>query len=289
MSDDGSHPDLGTPEIRSRAADIPQELFENILCQASLSMFSFVPSASGGIRDFCFLALVSKYFAAICRPHLFKSIFLRNHQHIRGLLALTNTFPTTFPPILTYIRSISINPDSGQDHWVHQVATVLLPQIKKHSIGMPAVGLWLLSRDLNVPRRSVTHLTMRHVTDLILSGMSFPRGEDLLHCIASFQAIVFVGLVSVTCGTTIQSPSTILTIPYVKSLRLVSAGCEICRQWLAAWMLGGRFGHAAAVMSQWSASQFTNFVDIIAILPAEREMKLRVFTSESKNIIGVLT
>lgn len=273
----------------SRAANVPQELFKNVLRQATESEREWIPSKSNYIRDICALSLVSAYFATICRPYIFGNLRLRNRQHMCGLLALTGASPTVHPSMAAHMHYIIIDSDSSDDHWVHQVAMAFLPWVAEHSSRMPVVRLCLSNRDENIPRRSVARLTSRHVTELVLSDISFSRGEDLLRFLAAFPAVHDVDLYSITCKTTIQDPSEILAIPYVTSLQLASVDCSICRQWIAAWMLGGCSDHGATFMSQWNASDIANFSAIVAILPTDKGVNLSMFPDKCERDIVTST
>lgn len=230
-------PAEGMTRSLSRATDIPQELFENVLCRAAESKHAMIPSKSNDVRNLYSLALVSRYFASVCRPHLFKNLWPKNRQHMRGLLTLLDTSPTTMPSLATYILYVFISSASTNDHWIHQVAMALLPQVKEHSNRIPNVRLWTSNRIDSVPRRSVIRLTSRYITDIILYELSFTRGEDLLRFLSAFPVVRTIHLSSVTYNATIQDLPVILTIPRIISLRRVSVTCFLFRQWLALWML----------------------------------------------------
>lgn len=117
------------------AADLPQELFQDILWYAAPPLSngramrpptSIVPA----VRDLGNFILVSLYWASVCRPHLFESITLRSQASFRALLSILDVGPRVrMPSIAAHIRSLDVQCTLEDPPWVHHLAEKLLPRL----------------------------------------------------------------------------------------------------------------------------------------------------------------
>lgn len=223
----------------SHAADIPQELFEHIAWHAVYWTGS-VPSDEMCTRNICTLALVSTYFAAICRPHIFRRVRFRDAKQIRGFLTLMDSSPApSLPHVSTFVRDIHIEPAGSDDYWIYQITTALLPKLKRYCNQTPDLTLSLKGhRSLATPRTMMPILARSGIQYLCLNSMTFHRGEELLCILALFPALYYCGLASVALETLPDPVAIRRNLPNT-SLRLITfVDCTPAIQtWLVRWLI----------------------------------------------------
>lgn len=185
---------------RITGADIPEELFEDILWHATESLWK--PNA----RYNSSLALTCRHFAHTCRPIIYRDVKLRSRKQLRGLIDL-NGSSGPLGWLLIFTEALHIEPDDSDTLWVHQVATVLVPRLSRAGgrsfrevqlrIDKPLPGI--LPFRAQLPRTLPCSL-LRHITHLSLRSVRFESGDDLLQCLSPFRNLENVDLPACTCG-----------------------------------------------------------------------------------------
>lgn len=208
---------------RVTGADIPEELFEHILWHTTyihLELFgndtpATPPSQDPAVSVLTILVQVCRHFASVCRPWLYRELSLRKRGQLKGLLDLLRSgcYPLG-THLLAFTDSLLVKTGEDDTLWIHQVATVLIPAIQHAGIRpIERVDL-IVDRPLPglVPNRSQLPRTipaslLLNITSLRLEGTNFPRGEDLLRCLASFGDLRLVTLRACSCGTVAAPPA----------------------------------------------------------------------------------
>lgn len=199
------------------SAQTPQELFEHILWHVVRDQYVHeVPKAlAQDVHCLTSLALVSTYFAGLCRPWLYHNIRLRSRKHFEGLLAIldSDSNHSIIPSLLTYTKHIGMSPTQSDDHWVLHLSMVLIPRMR--ALGIHNIPLVRLSLETLIPGLGNNRSTLprdlppslfRCIYALDLSETHFKDGGELLRCLSMLPSATTVNFVSVLCSAPLDYP-----------------------------------------------------------------------------------
>lgn len=192
-------------------ADIPPELFQYLLDYILVEGDPLLSRRDRGSaeavaeskRVLGTFALVSRYFARICRPRLFQGILLKNIDDLRGCLALIKQSPPSLPSIATYIRKIKVEVRSGEKPWLHLIKREILPQV----LGFALIHLTVDASYFysNSPRRTIQQglprtipRVLSYLSHLTLQNLHFKSGCECVRLITELPLITSLRLDNVT-------------------------------------------------------------------------------------------
>ena len=186
------HPGIPVQRMQSsKAAEIPEELFEHIIYRAC------------GGRDWGFLnrddkqhvsvfSLVCRYWAHLCLPRLFFRITLRTPSDAKRFHKMLDTpLLPGLKPLTHMISMLTAAPDSRDEPWLHLVFFLSVPRLRSlmsfyveplHPGKQPLRNLHpSLPRSLPCPRRPLDHLR--------LDRLYFSTGRDLSRLLSSIPSL----------------------------------------------------------------------------------------------------
>lgn len=213
------------PSFRVSAADIPEELFERVLHQIGsvhakkdddgiTSAENCPPSRRPIVNSLTSLIHVSKYFARICRPKLFRILAIRNRKQLEKLLEIDKSSGTVGRPLLAFVRHLHIFSNEDDALWVHRVTTVIIPRTTIISSGIsPTVILnadgplaGVVPTGAHLPR-TLPHTLFRNISFVVLKNVRFESEEGLLRGISYFTRSRTMRIESCTCTLTTTRPT----------------------------------------------------------------------------------
>ena len=198
----------------SKAAEIPEELFEGILWHAA-ALDEDSPRRKEGKQHLPVYASVNKYWACLIRPRLFSSITLRNQDDAKRFLEILDA-PTVsgLEPIATEVSTLTATSDSSDVPWLHLAFFFILPKLP--SVILHVVPLHSGTRPLKTLHPSLPRslpASAMPIWVLRLNGLCFPTGRVLLSLLSSIRYLTSFGTSNLTFGTR-PSPEDFSTIPF---------------------------------------------------------------------------
>lgn len=195
---------------RSPALTFPRSSF-GVFC--GMQHVGYTPLDRNGARALAPLTLVSRCFAKVCRPRLYRRVGIRSGKQLRALVRLLRcSHKEHYKPLLAFTEYLWIAPTTADNLWTHLVLTVLLPQMKLAGIEhTPEILLAALGMALGLVAglpRSPTPSLLRPVCMLILHDVFLERGEDLLQCLSALPNGRFIDLRNIDCGTVVDQAAT---------------------------------------------------------------------------------
>ena len=176
----------------SKAAEIPQELFERIIWHVYRD---YNGDKRERMRHLSVLSLISRYWARLFRRELFLHITLRTPDDARYFHEILDT-PTLpgLEPIADVTRLVFARPEDKDEPWLHFVFFMFAPKLRYlrslavkplHSGQEPMRSLHpSLPRTLPVPRVSLSRL--------LLDGLRFPTGRTLSRLLSSIPSLTIL-------------------------------------------------------------------------------------------------
>lgn len=187
-------------------ADIPEELFETIIhCAVRPHDLLWSRPSAEVTQQLCTYALVSRYFASVCRPCLFRHVSLTSYAKARGLQVdlIDAAAETQLISIATLIEYFELEPGAGDFPWIHIVASALPPKLgcwagnNKHLFMnlrlTELIGLGHSATSHPFPR-SLPALLFSHIIRLTLTDIHVEAGDDLLRYITALPRLSFLDL-----------------------------------------------------------------------------------------------
>ena len=234
-------------------ADIPQELFEHILWYIEIHKNSygvskrsheFAQVLAASKRTIGSCALVSRYWAKVCRPRLFNNILLQTFEDLWGCIAVIDgSRSTELPAVSMYVHSIRCQPKPGGRPWIHLVQTQLrrrLPRFTTIDLDLDDAyfypGLTTRTIQQGLPRAIPRMYACLKV--LILRDIHFENGPECVQLLAELPFLVGLTLERVTWKETPDLSSFARVHNRMSYLRVVERGCA-----LFTWLLSARLSH----------------------------------------------
>ena len=115
--------------MESAGANVPEELFEHIVWYVEIHnvyglsrrSVEFAQALVASKRTLGSCALVSRYFAKLCRPRLFHSIILRSLADLRSFIALLDAAGPPLRSPRTFVHNLRLQPTANDHPWLHLV------------------------------------------------------------------------------------------------------------------------------------------------------------------------
>ncbi|GJE89530.1 hypothetical protein PsYK624_056320 [Phanerochaete sordida] len=180
----------------SRAADIPEELFEHILWYAcsiggGRSKTGLKKSVAASV------ALVCRYWARLARAELFCQITLRNLADVTRFSAILAAAPPAhLEPVAGLLLTLVAAPDQRDVPWLHRVFLHVYPQLPR----VPSFRIEALPSD-GRPWRSLHPALPRALPGstmpldrLVLADVRFTNGRMLARLLASLPLLPYASL-----------------------------------------------------------------------------------------------
>ena len=159
--------------------------------------YSFSPASSPYVRNgLTSCAQVCGFWASICRPTLFKEITIQSGEELLQLLEFINAKPLNVKmhSIRELIQKITLDTESSSTPWLYLVPLLVLPQLPSlNQVILQTREGWTLQPSFKTLPVKPSHLQLQH---LILDGIHFHSGNELIRLLQSFTSITDVYLYS---------------------------------------------------------------------------------------------
>ncbi|KAJ3537960.1 hypothetical protein NM688_g6590 [Phlebia brevispora] len=206
---------------RPTGADIPEELFDNIMRNFAYKAYRTLYPAAGNTlgvlsKDFisqvklqatnrqlgC-IALTCRRWAKFVQPRIFSDIVLRNRDDVDTLLSFLRRPQTRIAASIDVLRlSLSVETQYPYYPWVHTVCLAVLPRL--HTV--PRISLEVrgplppkkIMRGLHdmLPKRSPQFFS--HIKTLVLADLHFKSYAHILRALAEMPAVRDITLKKLT-------------------------------------------------------------------------------------------
>lgn len=209
----------------SKAAEIPEELFEIILWYAC-GPYSIMWSRSNvakAVASAC--GSVNRYWARLSRRMLFQSINLRSPDDIHGLCdILDNPTLPDLEPIADLVEMLFAYLDKGSTPWLHLFLLLVDPRLRKaHFLtvnALPSGGHTWRTLHPSLPRSLPGSLMP--IEELDLEQIHFPSGRVLSRLLSSIPLLHRFHALKLTFDTA-PTLEDFLTRPFTRKVHSVSS------------------------------------------------------------------
>lgn len=231
----------------SKAAEIPEELFEDILeyaCGGSISKPD--REAKGHISTF---AMVCRYWARMCRRELFRDITLRTPDDANRFREILST------PALPGLEAVSelvwnlhAAPDNRDEPWLHLLFLLVIPGLWDARFlsvkPLPSGGKPWRNIHPSLPRSLPG--SIMPVWELHLEGVHFASGRVLSRLISSIPLLQHVDAFNLTFDTK-PKPEDFITPPFSRKMySATSDDLQLCLSFIPLLVANTSIGQSEA-------------------------------------------
>ena len=225
-----SSPKLARTMQLSKAAEIPEELFEHIVWHIRGDNRGNDKERK---RHLSVFGLVCRYWTRLCRPGLFSHITLRAPTDVKRFHEILDTPPPSpsIDPVADALITLFAEPDHSVEPWLHLVFSLLVPKLHKlaflsvkplHPGGKPYRTL-----HPSLPR-SVPGSCMQ-IDDLCLDGLHFSSTRVLSRLLLSLPSLVSLNVYNLTIDTNLPTLKDLFAAPLCTQINSVkSDNLQLC-------------------------------------------------------------
>ena len=229
---------------QSKAAEIPEELFEHIL-QLVHDDYSSADDQEKK-RHLSLLGRICRYWARLCRPNLFRSITLRNPDDVKHFREILDA-PAVLglQPVASMVVAVKAKVAHKDPPWIH-LAMFLLDHKLRSDSGMEvellpsAKNTW---RTLHPSLPRAVPGPRNPITTLLLDGLHFSSARVLSHLLSALPTLHALQAYTLTFDVEPRLED-FSTIPYYHNLSRVRSDDLQLSLLLLPTLTSGRYGSA---------------------------------------------
>ncbi|GJE99039.1 hypothetical protein PsYK624_152770 [Phanerochaete sordida] len=209
----------------SRAAELPEDLFDHILWHACFRSWKQKILTSVGKQCFLTCAAVCRYWARLARREVFRFVALRSADDLRRFRVLLDAPALRgLEPVALLVEDLIAIVSSAGAPWLHLVFTRVLPVLKKDVVLavnlLPAPDHTWHALSPALPRPLPG--SVMPVRTLAIHNIHFLSGRVLARLLASLPRLVSLLTDNITFGTRLTSQD-FLRVPYGLRLHSVTS------------------------------------------------------------------